>query len=86
MSKQQKALERLLSQPTPADITWEELKRVLQGLGYEEKRNTGSRRKFSHKKRQLVIILHEPHPENTINRRYIEQVVDHLKSNGLIES
>lgn len=86
MSKYQKALERIVTLPTPADITWDELKRVLEGLGYEERKNNGSRRKFFNKKRSLVINLHEPHPGNIVKRCYVAQVVDHLRSNGVIEN
>ena len=47
MSKYDKLLARLLSQPT--DFTWDELLRVLRQLGYEEQaagKTGGSRRAF----------------------------------------
>ncbi|MGR9117410.1 MAG: type II toxin-antitoxin system HicA family toxin [Gammaproteobacteria bacterium] len=53
-------------------------------LGYEEIKNNGSRRKFFNKEKKLVINLHQPHPGNIVKKCYVEQVVDHLKSNGLI--
>lgn len=85
MSKQQKALERLVSQPTPSDITWDELKKVLEGFGYKELKNDGSRRKFFNKKSGAIIILHKPHPGNIVKRVYIGQVIDHLTCKGLID-
>lgn len=85
MSKQQKALERLISQPTPSDITWDELKKVLEGFGYKELKNDGSRRKFFNKKSGAIISLHKPHPGNIVKRVYIGQVIDHLICKGLID-
>ncbi|MDO9161324.1 MAG: type II toxin-antitoxin system HicA family toxin [Methylococcaceae bacterium] len=85
MSKQQKALERLLAQPIPADITWDELKKVLEGFGYKELKNDGSRRKFFNKELEAVINLHKPHPGNIVKKVYIGQVIDHLTCKGLID-
>lgn len=84
MSKYQKALDRLTSRPTPTDFAWDELKRVLEGFGYKEIKNDGSRRKFFNKELGDVIILHKPHPENVIKKVYINQVVEHLSLKGLI--
>lgn len=85
MSKQQKALERLISQPTPSDITWDELKKVLELLGYKELKNDGSRRKFFNKELDAIINLHKPHPSNIVKKVYIRQVIDHLESKELID-
>jgi len=46
MSKHQKALERLCANPPASDIKWQELKGVLEHLGYTMLKNSGSRRKF----------------------------------------
>ena len=84
MSKNQKALARLSAKPTPTDITWQELKSVLVSLGYQEYSGSGSRRKFIHKARNLVINLHEPHPKPVLKKYSIDFVVEHLKANDLI--
>ena len=84
MSKHQKALAKLCSSPPSADIKWNELKGVLEHLGYEVINNTGSRRKFFHKGKNALIICHEPHPSPDVDKGCIADVVDHLKTHGFI--
>jgi hypothetical protein len=82
MSKIQKLIEKLLSNPT--DFTWEELFKVLRSFGYEELKKGktgGSRRKFADNTKH-VISLHKPHPTNILKRYQIEDVVKALKERG----
>ncbi|HEY5744681.1 MAG TPA: type II toxin-antitoxin system HicA family toxin [Chryseolinea sp.] len=82
MSKFKKAVERLKSFPT--DFTWAELQLILRKLGYEEKKVSGSGRKFIHKARKHVISLHEPHPKPIMKEYALKIVIDGLKENGLL--
>ena len=84
MSKHQKALDRLCVTPPPADIKWQELKAVLEHLGYDLLKNTGSRRKFYHEGKKAVIICHEPHPTPNVDKGCVADVVEHLRANGFI--
>ena len=84
MSKQQKALDKLCASPPPADFKWQELKGVLEHLGYMLLKNSGSRRKFYHPGKQALIICHEPHPTPNVDKACIADVVSHLRANGLI--
>lgn len=84
MSKHDKLLLKLQSEPVPNDITWAELSSVLKHLGYDVKKGTGSRRKFIHSKSKHVISLHEPHPQPHVKSCYIKQVVVALKDVGYI--
>jgi predicted RNA binding protein YcfA (HicA-like mRNA interferase family) len=84
MSKHQKALDRLCAQPPASDIKWNELKAVLEHLGYEMLKNNGSRRKFVHKQTKALIICHEPHPSPDVDKGCIADVVAHLEANGFI--
>lgn len=84
MSKAGKALIRLGATPTPADFKWNDLCSVLKHLGYEIQNNSGSRRKFYHEEKKLLIICHEPHPSPDVDKGCIADVVEHLKSNGFI--
>ena len=84
MSKHQKALDRLCATPSPADIKWQELKAVLEHLGYDLLKNTGSRRKFYHHGKKALIICHEPHPSPNVDKACIADVVEHLRANGFI--
>lgn len=82
MSKHEKAFAKLLASPTPSNIKWDELVGVLQHLGYSQLNNSGSRRKFYNRDRDLLIICHQPHPRPDVDKGCIADVVDHLKANG----
>lgn len=84
MAKHEKALAKLCSTPPSSDIKWHELKSVLEHLGYEEKKGNGSRRKFFHKKKDALIICHQPHPSPDVDKGCIADVIEHLKTYGFI--
>jgi predicted RNA binding protein YcfA (HicA-like mRNA interferase family) len=84
MTKQQKALARLTGSPTLTNIKWDELKSVLEHLGYTMLTGSGSRRKFFHADKNDLIICHAPHPSLDADKGCIADVVEHLKSNGFI--
>lgn len=85
MSKHQKALARLCAVPPPADLKWSELKAVLEHLGYEMLKNSGSRRKFFHARKKALVICHEPHPLPVVDKACVVGVVEHLRAYGFIE-
>ncbi len=80
MSKHDKLLIRLLSKPKTFD--WNDLRTVLQGLGYQELQGSGSRVKFYHAETKDVISLHQPHPGNDMKVGAIKDVANHLKEKG----
>ncbi len=62
MSRRDKLVARLKGRPK--DFTWDELVKLLAGLGYVEAvtgKTGGSRRRFVHATAP-AIVLHEPHP------------------------
>lgn len=80
MSKTEKLIVRLLSQPK--DFTYSELITILTFWGYEEVQGAGSRicfRRETHK-----IKLHKPHPGNLLKQYQIRLIIDELKKEGLI--
>lgn len=84
MSRKEKLIKRLQSRPK--DFTWDELQRLLEGLGYEtagQGKTGGSRRRFVHRK-AATITLHKPHPGNIIKMYIIDDVLTVLKQEGLI--
>ena len=85
MSKQEKLLRRIVAKPVPSTVRWSELIIFLKGLGYELHTNNGSRRKFFNKSLNRLIICHEPHPHDLVDKACISDVVEHLIENGLIE-
>ncbi len=84
MSRQDKLIERLRRRPR--DFTWEELERLLLGLGYREQtggRTGGSRRRFV-REGGAAISLHRPHPGNVVKAYVVSIVLETLESEGLI--
>lgn len=82
MTKHHKALKKLTA--GSANIKWDELKGVLEHLGYTMLNGSGSRRKFYHKAKDALIICHQPHPSSDVDKGCLAGVIDHLKANGFI--
>ena len=82
MSRFEKLLKKLLSRPK--DFTYNELVKVLNGLGYVEQQGAGSRVVFFNGNLKHGIKLHKPHPGNILKRYQIDIVIDELKTKGLI--
>ena len=84
MSQREKLARRFLT--LPRDFTWKELISMLAGFGYElsaSEATSGSRVKFLHSDLP-PIILHRPHPTPVLKRYQMEQVLAHLKAEGLL--
>lgn len=84
MTKHIKLVQRLCSKPK--DFTWNELTRVLNGLGYKQissGKTGGSRVRFINEF-YPPIILHKPHPKPILKRYQLEAIVELLKQEGLI--
>lgn len=70
----------------PKDFTWDELVRLLEGLGFREAatgKTGGSRRRFVHDTAP-IMALHKPHPGNIIRMYVVEDVLRVLTEEGLI--
>lgn len=86
MSKIEKLLKKLQNKPIPSDFTWEELIKVLKYLGFNiisTGKTGGSRRKFINDN-NIVINLHQPHPNNNLKRYQIEQILELLKKENYL--
>ena len=81
MSKAEKLITRF--KQIPADFDWAELTQLLRQFGYEEKKGSGSRRKFRCDGLPS-ITLHEPHPGSIVKKYVLRQVRETLESEGLI--
>jgi hypothetical protein len=78
MSKEQKALDRLVSRPT--DYEWRELESLMTSFGYRlEKAGGGSSRKFIHNETKAVFMIHEPHPRKVLKLYQTKNAIDFLK-------
>ena len=86
MSKIEKLIVKLQKKPTPKDFNWDELLKVLIHFEFEpmtKGKTGGSRRKFINADK-IVISLHEPHPRNELKKYQIDQVLELLRSEGLL--
>lgn len=83
MGQIEKLIERI--KKVPADLTYDELKRLMTYLEYEESnkgKTSGSRVAFYRERDKAVIILHKPHPENIMKKYAIRQLLETLKERG----
>ena len=84
MGRNEKLLARLKQRPK--DFTWGELTNLLKSLGYIQRKTGktgGSRRRFVHPKAP-TITLHKPHPDRTVKRYVIDDILELLKREGMI--
>jgi hypothetical protein len=82
MTRSEKLISRFLSRPK--DFSYNELKRLLNGLGYTELQGSGSRVVFSNGKLNHSIKLHKPHPGRILKQYQIDLVINELQSKELI--
>lgn len=84
--KEDKQIARIKS--IPADYTFSELKSILGRFGYDQKnrgKTSGSGVAFYRESDGKTIMLHSPHPKNTIGRATLREIVKKLQENGDIE-
>lgn len=84
MTKIDKLRQRFLTKPK--DFTWDELRVLLNGLGYVEYnagKTSGSRVRFIHKN-YSDIMLHKPHPNPELKSYQVKQILDQLKKEGVL--
>ena len=84
MGRKEKLIQKLKRQPR--DFTWQELESLLGYLGYAQVstgKTGGSRRRFIHET-AAPIILHKPHPHNTLRHYQVKQVLETLENGELI--
>lgn len=85
MSKIEKLIQKLLS--NPKNFTFDELSKILTYFGFKisnKGKTSGSRVKFIHKDKNIVIILHKPHPKPILKGYAIKQIIEELKKYNLL--
>ena len=83
MSKFEKAKERIKSKPK--DYTYAEAKSLLSQMGfveYHKGKTSGSRVKFYREEDQKIILLHKPHPDDTMKPGAARDLLEFLVSLG----
>ena len=79
MSKKDKLLDKFKKEPPSKNLVWGELESLLSNLGFEQLHGNGSRVKFYHKDKEIVISLHKPHPGNLLKTYVVKIIQDKLK-------
>ena len=79
MSKKDKLLTKFLDIPPKKNLTFKELSTLLISLGFTSIEGTGSAIKFYHKKKDLLINLHKPHPSDILKVYVVKQIQIKLK-------
>lgn len=82
MSKVEKLLTKLTNEQST--FTWAELVTLLRRLGYSKLEGAGSRVKFDNGMPDAMISLHKPHPGNELKAYIRRQIIEQLKTGGLI--
>jgi len=80
MTKKDKLLDRFLTQPK--DFTYNELKTMLSGLGYQEYhlgKTSGSRVSFHNETIGHEFKIHKPHPGNILKPYLMKYINEKLK-------
>lgn len=79
MSKKDKLLKKFLVNPIKKDLTFDELATLLIACGFKKLEGAGSAVKFYHKRKDILINLHKPHPSNILKIYIIKQIQEKLK-------
>lgn len=79
MSKKDKLWAKFMEVPPKKNLTWNELSALMLALGFEALQGDGSRVKFYHKAKDIMINLHKPHPDNLLKTYLVKQIQDKLK-------
>ncbi|BCG46466.1 hypothetical protein GEOBRER4_n1262 [Citrifermentans bremense] len=82
MSRYEKLLKRLKAKPK--DFTWSEATSLLQHFEFELLKGDGSRRKFYHKAKKVLITVHKPHPGNILKEYVIDLIITGLEDGGFL--
>jgi hypothetical protein len=71
----------------PLDFTYDELCRLMNGLGYAEDnqgRTSGSRVGFYNAETGHLIRLHKPHPAKTLKKYQVDLILEDLKGRKIL--
>lgn len=84
MSKSDKLKKKFMKTPPSTSLTFKELETFLGSLGFIKIEGAGSAVKFFSKEKNKMISLHKPHPSNILKVYLVKQIIESLRSCGLI--
>ena len=83
MSTLEKAKKRLLS--LPKDYRYSEARQLLSQLGFKEEqkgKTSGSRVRFYREQDGKIILLHKPHPDDTMGPLTVKDLAANLSASN----
>jgi hypothetical protein len=75
-SRQRRTLERVIADPTPADLRWSDIEAMLRAADAEVSEGAGSRVRVA--LAGVRAVFHRPHPSPTASRAIVRAVRDLL--------
>jgi len=79
MSRKEKLLKKFLETPARKDLTFSGLKTLLTGFGFAIIEGSGSRVKFYNEQKNLLVVLHKPHPSDILNVATVRDIQEVLR-------
>ena len=79
--RHQRTLQRIFTNPAPANILWRDIEALIVALGGEVRQREGSRVAFILNDR--VAVFHTPHPHKEATRPKVRSVRAFLVSAGV---
>lgn len=80
-NKHIKILKKVYENPVRSDINWNDIEKMLKGLGAEISEGSGSRVRIYLNKR--IAIFHRPHPEKETNKGAVKSVREFIENSGI---
>ena len=80
-SRQRRTLARIFAEPTPGDLRWAEIERLLRAVGAEISEGAGSRVRVA--LGGVRAVFHRPHPGPYVRRGLVRAVRDLLAAAGV---
>ena len=80
-NKQRKTLEAIFAIPTPSNIVWKDIEKLLIALGANIIYGKGSR--IGVKLKDVRAVFHEPHPQKETDKGAVKAVREFLIKAGI---
>jgi hypothetical protein len=81
-ARQRRTLERIFTDPIPANINWKDIENLLDGLGAELSEGRGSRLRVA--LNGVRAVFHRPHPQKETDKGAVKSVRRFLNQAGVL--
>ncbi|TAK11637.1 MAG: type II toxin-antitoxin system HicA family toxin [Anaerolineae bacterium] len=80
-ARHRRTLERIFTDPVPANISWKEIENLLDALGAEITEGRGSRVRVA--LNGIRAVFHRPHPQKETDKGAVKSVRRFLTTAGI---